>query len=247
MSAFEQTRFAVRCEWGEGGLRALAAKADIVVIVDVLSFSTSVDVAVSRGAVVLPYQFKDESAAGYADACRALLANPNRHASGPTLSPASLIDIPPGTRLVLPSPNGSSLAFHAASPETAVVIGCLRNCRAVAAWANAAGRSVAVIPAGERWPDGTLRPAVEDLLGAGAIMHYLKGTRSPEAEFAARSFETLRPDLRRVLRDSLSGMELAERGFERDVDLAAELDVSTVVPVLADKEIIAATAPPPHD
>lgn len=35
------------------------------------------------------------------------------------------------------------------------------------------GRTVAVIPAGERWADGSLRPAIEDLLGAGAFIREL--------------------------------------------------------------------------
>ena len=37
-----------------------------------------------------------------------------------------------------------------------------------------------------------------------------------------------------LLKQCGSGKELIERGFEHDVDLAAELDVSECVPVLVD-------------
>ena len=43
-------------------------------------------------------------------------------------------------------------------------------------------KALHVIPAGELWPDGGLRPAIEDLLGAGAIIHHLDLPCSPEAQ-----------------------------------------------------------------
>lgn len=50
----------MRFECGEQGVRALAAAGvSHFVIVDVLSFSTCVDVAVSRGAEIIPYFWKD--------------------------------------------------------------------------------------------------------------------------------------------------------------------------------------------
>lgn len=72
-----------------------------------------------------------------------------------------------------------------------VVAACLRNARAVAAWlserSGADDGPVTVIAAGERWPDGSLRPA-QDLLGAGAVVAALaqrRGVRvSPEAAAA---------------------------------------------------------------
>ena len=63
---FDQSGFDVRCEWGENGVRHLAYGADAVIIVDVLSISTCVEIAASRGAVVFPYRWKDESAAAFA-------------------------------------------------------------------------------------------------------------------------------------------------------------------------------------
>jgi 2-phosphosulfolactate phosphatase len=102
----------------------------------------------------------------------------------------------------------------------------------VAAWAQRAGKRIAVIPAGERWPDGSLRPAIEDLAGAGAIISRLRGRRSPEAGVAVAAFEDVRSCLREQLLLCCSGRVLAERGFAADVELAVQLDVSEVVPVL---------------
>jgi len=84
---------------------------DAVVIVDVFSFSTAVDIALSRGASVLPYRWKDGSASRFARDHGALLAE-SRTVGGPySLSPDSLLSVPPGTRLVIPSPNGSTSPF----------------------------------------------------------------------------------------------------------------------------------------
>ena len=85
-----------------------------------------------------------------------------------SLSPAALRAAPAPARLVLPSPNGSAIAA-AAPPGVTVVAGCLRNATAVGRRVARAG-PVTVVPAGERWPDGSLRPALEDLLGAGAVV-----------------------------------------------------------------------------
>ena len=143
---FDQSEFELRCEWGWQGLRTLAAISDVVIIVDVLSFSTAVDMAVARGGVILPYPFKDGSAAEYAGSVGAHLASPSR-GFGFSLSPASMRDLPFGYRLVLPSPNGAALSFSADHPI--VLAACLRNAAAVARAAIGLGRTIAVIPAGE--------------------------------------------------------------------------------------------------
>jgi 2-phosphosulfolactate phosphatase len=122
----------------------------------------------------------------------------------------------------------------AASLGALVLAGCLRNASAVAARARQVGKRITVVPAGERWPNGTLRPAVEDWVGAGAVLRALPGRRSPEAQSAIAAFEDFAEDLRARLLSCSSGRELTERGFARDVELAAQVDVSTVAPVLKD-------------
>jgi 2-phosphosulfolactate phosphatase len=213
------------------GLLALAPASDAVVIVDVLSFSTAVDIAVSNGASVFPYRWKDDSARRFAHEKGALLASDRTVAGQYSLSPASLRSIPAQTRLVLPSPNGSSLALSA-NPVPAFTA-CLRNAPAVAKRVAAYGSRIAVIPAGERWEDNTLRPCLEDLIGAGAVLAELAGTLSPEAELAASSFARFRRTLRDALSRCGSGKELIQGGFTPDVELAAEYAVSSAAPVLA--------------
>jgi 2-phosphosulfolactate phosphatase len=236
---FDQQEFEIRCEWGEHGIALLAPISDVIVIIDVLSFSTTVEIAVAQGAMVFPYRWRDDTARAYANSVGATLADPERHPARFSLSPASLTGIPKGTRIVLPSPNGSTLTL-AAKPAP-VLTGCLRNAQAVAAAARKLGRKIAVIPAGERWKnDGSLRPSFEDLIGAGAIIRHLDGARSPEALVALAAFRAVESDLENQLRQCSSGKELIERGFETDVRLAAQLNVSECAPILVNNAYVRA-------
>lgn len=228
---YDQKDFNVRCEWGEHGVSALAPISDVVIIVDVLSFSTSVEIAVQRGAAVYPFRWKDERAADFAASLDAELADAQRTKGKYSLSPASLVIIEPGTRLVLPSPNGATLSLMV--KPAVVLAGCLRNARAVAITAMKMGTTIAVIPAGERWKDdGSMRPAFEDLVGAGAIIAHLSKSRSPEAVASAAAFESVKADLPKYFSQCSSGRELIERGYAEDVHLASQLDVSEAVPIL---------------
>jgi 2-phosphosulfolactate phosphatase len=233
---FDQAEYDLRCEWGLEGLLALQQASDAVVIVDVLSFSTAVDVALSNGASVLPYRWKDDSAKRFAAEKSAVLAGGRNAGCGYTLSPASLRSIPPRTLLVLPSPNGSTLSLGAAGVPAFAA--CLRNAPAVARRATACGSRIAVIPAGERWCGKSLRPCLEDLIGAGSVLAELPGTLSPEAEAAVAAFAHFRRNLGETLFRCGSGKELAQRGFALDVELAAEYAVSPVAPMLASDRFI---------
>ena len=136
-SPFDQSTATVRLEWGPVGAAVLAPAASLCVIVDVLSFTTSVGVAVEGGATVHPFRWRDDRATAYAASLGAELAVARR-AAGPrqvSLSSAGLrvADLP--LRLVLPSPNGSAIcaALGEQSSGPQVVAGSLRNTGAVAA------------------------------------------------------------------------------------------------------------------
>jgi 2-phosphosulfolactate phosphatase len=217
VTELQQAGFDPRLEWAAEGAVLLARACPVLVVVDVLRFTTAVEVAVARGARVVPRRW------------------PGGEASGPSsLSPVSLLGIPPGSRLELASPNGATVSLDAADAGAVVLAGCLRNASAVAAAARRLGGPVGVVAAGERWPDGSLRPAVEDLVGAGAILHALGGRPSPEARAAVAAFLDAAADLPATLAGCASGRELAARGQAADLRLAAEHDVSRVVPRLRD-------------
>ncbi len=278
-----QADHAVRFEWGPAGAEAVSDGAAYAVVVDVLSFTTTLAVAVERGLTVFPYRWQDDGAADYARARDAVLAvgrletqlgaapdpgaepsHPPRHAAKTpadvtgrrvlgvpapvSLSPAAMARVTGVRRIVLPSPNGSTIAYRLRDSGATVIGGCLRNASAVAGWLVprlAGGATLAVIAAGERWPDGSLRPAVEDLWGAGAVLAACAAAGltgfGPEAEVAAAAFRAVGDRLPAALAGCASGRELAAAGFGADLEVAAEHDVSTVVPVLAAEAFVPAT------
>src|SRR5205823_5471655 len=148
MTPFAQEYAACRCEWGTEGLAALAP-ADVTIIVDVFTFTTCVDVALGAGAIILPYQWDDPTAADYAARNRAELAGKRRLARY-SLAPECYADAPAGLRCVLPSPNGARITLDAAARSAVLLAACLRNAEAVATTAERLGRTINVIPCGER-------------------------------------------------------------------------------------------------
>ena len=201
---FDQSRYQVRHEWGVDGLARLASS-DVVIVVDVLRFSTAVTDAVSLGA-----------------------------------------SVPLDERAHAVSINGAVVADAAASGAV-VLLGCLRNAAAVAGAVHAvqdrrgARTTVAVIACGERTSgrdDAPVRVAVEDQLGAGAIIDALSARgidhSSPEAAVAGEGFRGLRRAAKHLLTASGSGQELIDRGLRDEVLAASELDATEAVAVLRD-------------
>ena len=241
--AHRQPSYRVRMEWGPTGASAVAESGAVAVVVDVLSFTTTLSVAVDAGITVYPFRWKDERAESYAAERDAVLARGRSAATGISLSPASVRASSGVERLVLPSPNGSAISFTLAAAGATVVGASLRNRSAVARWLAGRPRPIGIVAAGERWPDGSLRPAVEDLWGAGAVVAALAAALehragplllSPEAEAAGAAWLAVEERVAEALHDCASGRELIEQGWASDVEIAAELDRSQVVPVLAD-------------
>jgi len=241
-SPWDQTPYAVRAEHGLRGALEVAGGVSTAVVVDTLSFTTCVSVALERGIAVRPFRWRDERAGAEAAARGALLAVPRQNAAPDqvSLSPVSLARVVGVDKVVLPSPNGSTICAELAATGVAVVAGCMRNVGAVARWVAGRGGPVAFVAAGERWSDtDELRPAFEDIVTVGALVDALLSldlTRSvsPEAELARAAYLGVRDRIPEVLRDCASGRELVERGYAADVAMAAALDASEQVPILTD-------------
>lgn len=244
-----QATFAYRLAWGHDGLAALAARCDVIVVVDVLRFSSAVSAAVEAGATVDPFRWGDPRAAEHAERVGAAVAG--RRARGrPSLSPTDMLHVGRGERIVLPSPNGAALAVEAAERSVPFVLaGCFRNATATARRAAMLAHDgvIGVVAAGERWrrADGPLRPAVEDLLGAGAVLRALDPSGSlaapgcdPEGRAARAAFLDARPLLGEVLAATESGQELIARGDGDDVETAAVLDATTLAAQLIDGSFV---------
>lgn len=244
MSVFAQSPFQCRVEWGRRGAREAAKRGDITIIVDVLSFSSTVVTALHVGAEIFPYPPPlNEKAKAYAKqleaeliVSRAEAAKTGKH----SLSPVIFSGADLGKRFVLCSLNGASCTWIA-SKVPALLIGCLLNTSAVAEAANhiqkQTGANITVVPCGEHWEDpkddeNDLRPAIEDYLGAGAIMEKLQGSKSVEAQLCMSAFQYAKSNINEFIWDCGSGRELRERGFVEDVTHSAAIDVLQVVPTL---------------
>lgn len=251
MSPHAQSDFRVRFGWGLTEAFTLTAEPirQLVVVADVLSFTTTLSVAADLGIEVWPYRWRDASAQRFADERGATLAvgRGNAVREQVSLSPASLRRATDVRRLVLPSPNGSTIAEALDRPHLTVAAACLRNAEEVANLVATemelnASLPLTVVAAGEHWDDRSLRPAVEDLWGAGAVLaavlDSIRDSPSPEARTAAAVYQHIAGAVPSLLFDCASGRELVAAGYRQDVEIAAEIASSRAVPVLLEGRFV---------
>lgn len=232
-----QPRYRCTVDWGRAAIEPAVDRRDIVVIVDTLRFSTAAAAAIRHGAVIYPSPDADEaySLAQRVGGVVASMGSP----SGFTLSPASYETVKRGTRIVLPSPNGAACTRYAAGAPY-VFVAALVNASAAAAaittTLKGSEAGVTVVACGERRPespaDDSLRFAVEDYLGAGAIVARLACSKSPEAHLCEAAFLGVESEIEQLIWDCASGWELRQKGLGDDVAYASRLDRHAGLPVL---------------
>jgi 2-phosphosulfolactate phosphatase len=236
-----QEPYRCKLDWGVIGTQRTAQRGEVIVLVDTLSFSTTVAHAVSQGGIIYPCSETEEprtlaeKIGGETAVMRAQVPAEGRY----SLSPSTFDNLEPGAQVVLPSLNGATCSRY--SSEAAYIFaGALVNAgavaRAVSKIMTDSQLAVTVIACGEREkqpePHGDLRVAIEDYLGAGAILSNLRFSKSPEARLCEAAFTGSKPHMRELLWESVSGRELRNEGFERDVMFAGRLDVYDIAPIL---------------
>lgn len=203
--------------------------------------------AIHHGGIIYPCLYEEEDPALLAQRLGAQVAVRRQHVPEKgrfSLSPATFEQIEPGTLVVLASPNGATCSLYAQQVPY-LFVGTLVNARATALVVSTLLEQheldVTVIACGERWKtsseDGQLRVAIEDYLGAGAILSYLASEKSPEAQICEGAFIQTQDRLQALLWDCGSGRELRAIGFEQDVTAAARLNVYDTVPWMHDDRL----------
>ena len=241
-------------DWGIPGVERAAAKGDVVVVVDTLSFSSAVVTAIQQGVTVYPCT-DPQIAATLAETENAIVSVSRSQVTEETpfsLSPVTYLSADAGTRVVLASPNGAACIKAAADLEYAFV-GCLLNAQAVgshiAEIAAATDKDIMLVAAGERAQDHGLPGgprllfAVEDYLGCGAILSAIMADYTAEAALCANAFLASQEHLEHLLTECLSGKQLIAAGFEADVAHSAQLNHYSCVPQLRGGKIMSYDAP----
>jgi 2-phosphosulfolactate phosphatase len=238
---WSQDGFRCRLEWGRRGARVAAERGDVLVVVDTLSFSTAAVTAVQHGGLIYPCAWTDDPQALAAQlGAEAAVSRHDVPEKGRfSLSPPTFMDLASGIRVVLASPNGATCSRYGRTVPH-LLVGALVNARAaadaVAHLLSTTSLSVTILACGERWrqpsEDGELRFAIEDYLGAGAIIASLPAalSRSPEAIVCEGAFRAAGDSIRETLWESGSGRELRAAGYPQDVEHAAQVDRFDAVP-----------------
>lgn len=240
-------------DWGPEGVTEAVARGDIVVVVDVLRFSSTATAAVAAGMKLLPVDAVPEARLKAEE-----LDLPLVRSSRGSPDPEQPTDSPlwyaehgrPGAAAVYPSPNGARLtALAAGHPH--VYAGAFLNSTAVARVAAREAKkdalNMTVIAAGERSTDFDPAAAsrrlfaIEDYLAAGAIVAASGLSLSPDARVAATAWHGSRDDLLEILRSCLSGRWLIDSDRSEEVDYCAQVDAVTAVPMLRDGWVVGAT------
>lgn len=201
-----------------------------VVVFDVLRATTTMTAALAAGVReirIFPDTGSARQAAAQAGDPRCLLCGEEQclRPEGFDLgnSPGAFTREYADRTLFMSTTNGTR-AILAAEPAKLLLVGALVNAAAVARALVEAGLDATLLCAGTNG-----RIAMEDVIGAGAVVADLERTAMPaslsdSARIAHRLFESARNDLPRVLAEGDGGRNVVAAGLGADIDFAASLD-----------------------
>lgn len=230
---------------GLSGIEAALSRGDLIAVVDVLRFSSTVTTAAAHGFTIIPAARPEE-----AEELSARTGLPRSGRSGEarySLSPLDYLNRDAAEELILTSPNGAA-GTRLISAERTGFIACFLNAAAAArtlrSLATATGRNVTLVAADEtvggRYNDPyNRRFALEDYLGCGCILSELDMELGPEALVCKRAYEASHHDFEELVKGCLSGRELVERGREADLSHCLQRNLYEVLPELVGNRIVA--------
>ncbi len=227
-------------------LGRIACENRTVVVIDVLRATTSICAALNAGAKgVIPV---DEP--GEAGEVRTKIGSENVVLAGERdgikienfnlgNSPAEFTaDTVGGKFVILTTTNGTPV--FARGLKAAAVISCaLVNVSTVAARVAADDRDLVVICSGR---EGNF--SIEDTLCGGMLLHLISAVHKRElglndaASLAILLYRSNKTAIKQTIRQGEHGRYLESLGFERDLELAAEIDSIPVLPVLRDGRLV---------
>jgi len=237
----------VKLDWNIEGLQFALKEKNIIVIVDTLRFSSAVTTAIANGFTIYPVS-NEEKGKEFAKSIGAEMSGRSEIAKY-SLSPQSFLKTSDNKKVVLYSPNGARCAELIKGKDIAY-IGCLLNAKAVGKQvtkiSKKTNRNVTIIAAGEKrgielgerieyFKDkkGFQKVfAVEDYLGAGAIISYINLPKTPEAEVCELAFNSSKNKLEKLLLESFSGKYLVQTKRKGDVEWSTQLNYYNVVPIV---------------
>lgn len=211
-----------------------------VVLVDVLRSSSTIIAALNNGAeAVIPFTNIGEvmrfrrAQRNYSD----MVLVGERHGIMPSgfdynISPLDMTTENIGGKTVLYSSTNLTRVLRKVSNKRRIIVGSINNAKATATHLRSVGHDVTIIACGS-----THRTAIEDIIGAGAIVNSLiTKSLSDSALIAVGLYMT--PEWRTLVKEGQTAKRLCEVGYENDVDYCLSPNITPVVPVLVGRKIV---------
>src|SRR5487761_1265535 len=111
---YDQSGFDARFDWGVEGATELGQTSRVLIVVDLMSFSTAVDVAVAHGAAAYPCQFAKGASKALAlrvGGIETVARRATTFAEPFSLSPATMALARPGMKIIVASTNGAQVSL----------------------------------------------------------------------------------------------------------------------------------------
>lgn len=220
----------------------------VAVVVDVLRATTSLLTILERGCAEVLIAPTVEAARRFAHAHPDLLLAGEERGRAPAgfdfgNSPVAFARAElEGRRMVFSTTNGTR-AIRLVQEASTVLLGCLRNCSAVARRGLAAAggeEEVCVVCAGREG-----RFSLDDAYTAGALVDALLAEAGgnplvlTDAALAAQALHRSTADAAALFRRTRAGRNVMEIGLSEDLDYCAQRDTSALVPEVGDRVRVA--------